>query len=97
MEQRKKILIAEDDVGSLKLLVIVLGRAGYDVVEATTGPAAVKLARASQPALIIMDIELPEMRGDKVTEQIKADASMRHIPVLVMTVYDRDCRSCSML
>jgi CheY-like chemotaxis protein len=44
----------------------------------------------TQPDLIITDIEMPEMSGDKVMEQIKEDPSTKHIPVIIVTVHDRD-------
>ena len=90
MEHKRKILIAEDDSGSRKLFAIVLGRGGYDIVEAATGLEAINLARVTQPDLIIMDIEMPGMSGDQVLKQIKADASIKHIPVIIVTVHDRD-------
>ena len=90
MERKRKILVVEDSVASRKLFTAVLGRAGYDVVEAATGLEAINLARVTQPDLIVLDIEMPEMMGDKVTEEIKADASTKHIPVIIVTIHDRD-------
>jgi len=90
MESKRKILIVEDSSASRKLLTVVLDRAGYDIVEAANGLEAINLARVTQPDLIIMDIEMPEMSGDQVLEQVKADASTQHIPVIIITVHDRD-------
>src|SRR5687767_3668328 len=90
MESKRRILIVEDSSASRKLLTVVLDRAGYDIVEAANGLEAINLARVTQPDLIIMDIEMPEMSGDQVLEQVKADASTQHIPVIIITVHDRD-------
>lgn len=89
MESKKKILVVEDNSESRKLLALVLGRAGYDIAEAATGLDAIDQAHATCPDLIIMDLALPGINGDEATERIKADASTRHIPVIVNTAFDR--------
>src|SRR4051794_39231104 len=62
-----------------------LERAGFRVVSAMTGELGLALAHTEDPALIIMDITLPEMDGWEVTRQLKADESTRHIPVIALT------------
>jgi two-component system, cell cycle response regulator DivK len=83
MSRQKRILIVEDNSDARNLLALVLSRSGYDIIEAATGLDAIHQAHAGQPDLIIMDLSLPEMNGDEATVRLKADASTRHIPVVV--------------
>lgn len=90
MTRKKRILIVEDNSDARNLLALVLSRSGYDIIEAATGLDAIHQAHAGQPDLIIMDLSLPEMNGDETTVRLKADASTRHIPVVVNTAFHPD-------
>ncbi len=81
------ILIVEDNPKNLKLLRDVLQFRGYVISAAETGEAGVALARAEQPALILMDIQLPGMDGREATQVLKADANTRHIPIIALTAF----------
>ena len=81
------ILIVEDNPKNLKLLRDVLQFRGYIISAAETGEAGVALARAEQPALILMDVQLPGMDGREATQVLKADASTRHIPIVALTAF----------
>jgi two-component system cell cycle response regulator DivK len=81
------ILIVEDNPKNLKLLRDVLQFKGYIISAAETGEAGVALARAEQPALILMDVQLPGMDGREATQVLKADASTRHIPIVALTAF----------
>lgn len=83
----KKILIVEDNDLNLKLFRDLLGANGYVTFETREGIEAVAMTRNVQPDLIIMDIQLPEISGLDVTRKIKADATMRHIPVIAVTAF----------
>jgi two-component system, cell cycle response regulator DivK len=60
---------------------------GYTTLEAETGEAGVTLARERQPALILMDVQLPGMDGRAATKALKADPSTQKIPVIAMTAF----------
>lgn len=81
------ILIVEDNPKNLKLLRDVLQFRGYVISAAETGEAGVALARAEQPALILMDIQLPGIDGREATQVLKADANTRHIPIIALTAF----------
>ena len=83
----KKILIVEDNDLNLKLFRDLLEANGYTTFETREGIEAVAMTRNVQPDLIIMDIQLPEISGLDVTRKIKADPSMRHIPVIAVTAF----------
>jgi two-component system cell cycle response regulator DivK len=81
------ILIVEDNPKNLKLIRDILQFRGYTTLEAETGEAGITLARERQPALILMDVQLPGMDGRAATRALKADQSTRQIPVIAMTAF----------
>jgi two-component system cell cycle response regulator DivK len=82
-----RILVVEDTEDNRRIMRDLLTGAGYELVEATDGPAGWAMAAAERPDLILMDIQLPEMDGYEVTRRIKADPALRHIPVIAVTSY----------
>jgi len=82
------VLVIEDDPGAVRLLRTYLETEGYDVVVAPTGEAGIAAARASTPAAVILDVLLPGIDGWEVLRRLKADAALRDVPVVVVTVVD---------
>ena len=83
----KRILVVEDHEDNLQILRDLLKSAGYQMVEAHDGAAAVATAVAEKPDLILMDIQLPVMDGYEATRRIKADPALKAIPIIVVTSY----------
>lgn len=83
----KRILMVEDTEDNRQILRDLIGSAGYELIEATDGAAGVAMAAEHKPDLILMDIQLPVMDGYEATRRIKADAALRHIPVIAVTSY----------
>lgn len=79
------ILIVEDNPRDLKLVREVLQAKGFKTLAAMTGGAGIELAREREPALILMDIQLPQMTGREAAKILKADAKTRHIPIVALT------------
>jgi len=79
------ILIVEDNEKNRKLERDVLQFHGYRTAEAETGEDGVRMAQASPPALILMDIQLPGISGIEALHQIRADSRTRGIPVIAVT------------
>ena len=79
------ILIVEDNPRDLKLVREVLQANGFQTLEATTGEAGIELAWERRPALILMDIQLPQMNGREAAKILKADAKTQHISVVALT------------
>lgn len=79
------ILIIEDNPRDLKLVREVLQVNGFQTLEAATGEAGVELARERHPALILMDIQLPQMNGREAAKILKGDAKTGHIPIVALT------------
>jgi two-component system, cell cycle response regulator DivK len=83
----KTILIVEDNELNMKLFNDLLERSGHATLRAKTGVEAVALARAHNPDLILMDIQLPEVSGLQVTRWIKDDPALSAIPVIAVTAF----------
>ena len=79
------ILIVEDNERNRKLVRDVLQFRGYQTIEAETGEEALRLARERQPALILMDIQLPGIDGITALGQLRSDPVTRTIPVIAGT------------
>jgi DNA-binding response OmpR family regulator len=76
------ILIADDDPDVRHLVVGLLGRAGYNVVEAPNGQVALRLLYARHPALVVLDVAMPGLDGWQVLERIR---EVSDVPVLMLT------------
>ena len=83
----KTILIVEDNDLNMKLFNDLLQAHGYETMQTMDGRAVLHLARENRPDLIIMDIQLPEISGLKVTKMLKADDELKDIPVIVVTAF----------
>ena len=81
----KLILVADDEPDVLHLVSLNLKNAGFNVVKAEDGMAALTQARETQPALIVLDLMLPEMSGLEVCKVLKKDPATAHIPIIMLT------------
>ena len=80
-----RILIIEDNPANMKLASLLLHNAGHTALCAVDAETGVTMARADQPDLILMDIQLPGMDGLAATTQLKQDPSTAAIPILALT------------
>ena len=80
-----RVLIVEDNPSNMKLATFLLQSAGHSVLAATDAETGLTLARAEQPDLVLMDIQLPGMDGLEATGLLKADPATRDIPVVALT------------
>ena len=76
------ILVVDDDEDSRRILMYGLGSAGYRVLLADNGAAAVAMCRTVRPSLVIMDLAMPEMDGYTAMRALKADERTRDVPVI---------------
>ncbi len=83
------VLIVEDEQDVVDLLRYNLNRAGFSVSIAETGLKGLEKARAERPDIIILDLMLPEMTGEKVCRALKEDASTTMIPIIMLTAKDQ--------
>ena len=80
-----RVLVVEDNVSNMTLATFLLKSAGHTVLGATDAEKGLTIARAEQPELILMDIQLPGMDGLEATALLKGDATTRAIPVIALT------------
>ncbi|MFC5271193.1 response regulator [Adhaeribacter terreus] len=88
-ENDKAILIVEDDVAFANILLQFIREKGYKGILAHQGNTGLSLARYYQPDAIILDMKLPVMDGSEVLKHLKNDPELRHIPVQVISGFDR--------
>ena len=78
-----KVLVADDDAELRELIAFTLSQAGYLVIKAGDGSAAVRLFAAEAPDLVVLDINMPALSGFQVCEAIRARS---RVPVMMLTV-----------
>ena len=89
LENDKVVLILEDDPIFAKILLDFIRERGYKGIMAHQGNTGLSLARYYKPDAIILDMNLPVMDGSEVLKQLKNDPDLRHIPVQIISGYDR--------
>ncbi len=83
--QAKRVVCIEDEPEMIDLVRLILGRKGFEVIGANGGVEGLEAVRREKPDLVLLDLMMPDMDGWEVYQQIKADESLRHIPVVVVT------------
>jgi len=78
----KKILVVEDELKIARLVRDYLHEAGFAVLEAADGAAALQMARAEKPDMIVLDLGLPEIDGLDVTRRLRATSA---VPIIMLT------------
>jgi adenylate cyclase len=86
---RARILVADDDAGNRELLQRRLERLGYLVVECADGHAAWKAVQEDAFDLLLLDMMMPGLDGHQLLEQLKAEPSLRHLPVIMISALDQ--------
>ena len=81
----RKILVADDNANIRKVVKMGFESLGYTVITAEDGRVALEKIRAERPDLVILDVMMPEKSGYDVCAEMKADAELRTIPVVMLT------------
>jgi two-component system cell cycle response regulator DivK len=79
------ILIVEDNERNRKLVRDILQFKGYTTIETGNAEEAIRVAQESQPALILMDLQLPGMDGITALKHLRADVRTKDIPIIAVT------------
>lgn len=82
---KQKILIVDDEPEAVELVEFNLKQAGFDVSSAADGDEALKKARAQLPALVVLDVMLPEVDGLEVCKVLRRDPTTANIPIIMLT------------
>lgn len=89
---RPRVLIVDDDDTTRRAATGFLCVAGFDVSEAASGAAALKSVTETQPDLILLDVEMPDMDGIEVCKELRKMPALQHTPILMLTVLENnDC------
>ena len=82
-----RILLIEDNEQNRYLVTFIMQGRGWEVVHAADGPSGLALAAESDPALILLDVQLPGMDGYAVARALRADPRLDAVPVIAVTSY----------
>ena len=82
---KTKILVVDDEPDALELIEVNLKGAGFDVLSAANGRQALEKARATLPALVLLDVMLPEVDGLEVCKSLRRDPKTASIPIIMLT------------
>jgi signal transduction histidine kinase len=80
-----RILAVDDAITSRRILVGSLRKAGYDMLEASSGREALRIAAAQVPDLVLLDVSMPDLNGLEVCEELKRNRGLADVPVIFIT------------
>lgn len=86
-EQKKTVLLVEDNEDNLVVYRTILEHVGYVVIEARDGEEGISRAHEAQPDIILMDISIPKLDGWQATERLKGDGNTAEIPIIALTAH----------
>jgi CheY-like chemotaxis protein len=85
---RPKVLVVDDQPCNVELISQILGKAGIETLTASSGTEALGMVAQTQPDLVLLDVQMPDIDGFGVCERLQADEKTRHIPVIFVTADD---------
>jgi PAS domain S-box-containing protein len=85
MNKATRILVVDDEPAVLEVFSMILRRAGYEVWEASNGQQCLQVTRERRPDLVLLDVRLPDLNGIDICRQIKADAALLDIFVVLVS------------
>ena len=88
MEQKKTVLIVEDEKNIVDIIRFNLQRTGYDTLEAYDGEAGLAMAREKKPDLILLDVMMPKMMGFDVCRALREEGD--NVPVIILTAREEE-------
>jgi CheY-like chemotaxis protein len=80
-----KVLVVDDESNMRFLIRMILEDAGYEVIEAAHGAAALERVKESRPALVVTDLMMPVMSGRELVERLRADPGTASIPIVIIS------------
>jgi DNA-binding response OmpR family regulator len=85
---RPKVLVVDDQPCNVELISQILRKAGIETLTASSGTEALGVVAQTQPDLVLLDVQMPDIDGFGVCERLQADEKTRHIPVIFVTADD---------
>lgn len=89
-ETRAKILLIEDEEMLANMYEVKFQNEGFEITKALDGASGLELAKSIQPDLILLDVIMPKMDGFSVLKSIREDASIKDLPVILLTNLGQD-------
>jgi two-component system alkaline phosphatase synthesis response regulator PhoP len=90
MMLKQRILVVDDDKEVVRLMRAYLEQAGYGVLVAHNGESAMHILRRERPDLVLLDLMLPDLDGWDITRTMRADQTLRHTPIIMLTARIND-------
>jgi DNA-binding response OmpR family regulator len=82
---KPRVLLADDDPGLRRLISTTLGTDDFELLQATDGEEALRIARQEHPRLVLLDVNMPRMDGFQVCHALKSDPETAEIKVVILT------------
>jgi PAS domain S-box-containing protein len=89
-QDKTEILIVDDDIRNLFSLKAILDDPAYSIITAETGADAIELTKSHDFAVVILDVNLPEMNGFETAERMRQRKKNRHLPLIFLTAFFND-------
>ncbi len=84
---KAKVLVIEDNEQNLYLMTFLLKHHGYEVIQARDGLSGIEIAKQTNPDLILLDIQLPQMDGYAVARRFRSEPAFADVPIVAVTSY----------
>ncbi len=84
-KEKIKVLLIEDDPMIVEMYKLRLAEEGYDILVTDKGSEAIEWAKKEEPAIVLLDVILPELDGFSILQLLKGETKTKKIPVLLMT------------
>jgi two-component system, OmpR family, phosphate regulon response regulator PhoB len=82
---KRRVLLADDDPALRRLIGTTLGTEDFDLIQAADGEEALRIARQQQPALVLLDVNMPKLDGFEVCRHLKSEPETSGIKVVMLT------------
>jgi CheY-like chemotaxis protein len=89
-QPRLRVLVVEDNLDSVHSMALLVRSMGHEVEFAINGFAAMNIARAFRPDVVLLDIGLPDFKGDKVARQLKWEPGLEKTRIIAITGLPQD-------
>ena len=86
----RRVLVVDDHLDTVDSLAMLLKTMGHEVQFAISGTAAVKIARAFRPEVVLLDFGLPDVKGDQVARHIRSERGLENVRIIVITGRSQD-------